>query len=73
MEEMKTKKLNKSEIETNELKNQVRVLKNACDQLDKDKQELIKRNINLSILMHHTVKELSTILHSITTTLPTIT
>lgn len=67
------KKLKPHEIKINELENQVRVLKNTCDQLDRDKQELIKRNINLSILMNHIVKELSTILHSITTTLPTIT
>lgn len=69
---MKTKKLNKSEIRIKELENQVEVLKNTCARLDSDKEKLIIRNINLTILMNKTIKEMSTSLHNITSDLGTI-
>ena len=70
---MKTKKLNKSEIKIKELENQVNTLTNTCEKLYKDKEEVIRRNINLAILMHKAVKELSTVLHNITNDLGQIT
>lgn len=66
------KKLNKSEIRIKELENQVEVLKNTCARLDSDKEKLIIRNINLTILMNKTIKEMSTSLHNITSDLGTI-
>ena len=66
------KKLNKTELKIKELENQVYTLKHTCDKLDRDKQELVKRNINLVLLMNNTVKEISNLLHTITSTLPNI-
>lgn len=64
--EMKKKKLSKQEIRIQELENQVNVLKNTCNTLDRNNQELIKRNINLVMLMNRTIKDVSTLLSSIT-------
>lgn len=60
------KKLNKFEIKIKELENQVAILKSTCQKLDNDKEEVIRRNINLVMLLNRTVKEMSTSLHNIT-------
>jgi len=69
---MKTKKPNKFEVEIKELRDQIVKLTRTCEDLDTDKQELIKRNLNLVILINHSVKQLSTLLHDITNSMPKI-
>jgi hypothetical protein len=63
---MKNKKLNKSELRIKELENQVATLQITCDKLLRDKEEVIRRNVNLVVLLNRAVKEISAALFNIT-------